>query len=189
MNAHQHPSVYAPPTIAPVEHTQANTRPYPAFKVGLSYAAAPAMVGVAIILFFMVVALQPEFIVAGPMVVIAAEILFGLPALIAGLIISTCRWQKNAGDILKATLTGALCAGLPTAFMSVGAAFIMAAVAATISLILACIVLPTAESLAMPLQQHDKAAFDALLNDISAADEIDTPNVYHLNTQGQKKSV
>ena len=144
----EYQTVYAPPAIAQVKGAVREPLLYPSFKVVLVFTSAPAMVGLLIGLFTVFVTLKAESILVLLIYVFVAELLYGLSALIAGIIINKCRWEKNAADVCKAAMTCAACAALPTALVALDVALAMGLVAGVMGLILAAVVLPSAHSLA-----------------------------------------
>lgn len=143
----EYKTVYAPPAIAQVEGPVREPLLYPSFKVVLVFTSAPAMVGLLIGLFTVFVTLKAESILVLLIYVFVAELLYGLSALIAGIIINKCRWEKNVADVCKAAITCAACAALPTALVALDVALAMGLVAGVMGLILAALVLPSAHSL------------------------------------------
>ena len=143
----EYQTVYAPPAIAQVKGAVREPLLYPSFKVVLVFTSAPAMVGLLIGLFTVFVTLKAESILVLLIYVFVAELLYGLSALIAGIIINKCRWEKNAADVCKAAMTCAACAALPTALVALDVALAMGLVAGVMGLILAALVLPSAHSL------------------------------------------
>ena len=143
----EYQTVYAPPAIAQIKGAVREPLLYPSFKVVLVFTSAPAMVGLLIGLFTVFVTLKAESILVLLIYVFVAELLYGLSALIAGIIINKCRWEKNAADICKAAITCAACAALPTALVALDVALAMGLVAGVMGLILAALVLPSAHSL------------------------------------------
>lgn len=143
----EYQTVYAPPAIAQVKGAVREPLLYPSFKVVLVFTSAPAMVGLLIGLFTVFVTLKAESILVLLIYVFVAELLYGLSALIAGIIINKCRWEKNAADVCKAAITCAACAALPTALVALDVALAMGLVAGVMGLILAALVLPSAHSL------------------------------------------
>ena len=143
----EYQTVYAPPAIAQIKGAVREPLLYPSFKVVLVFTSAPAMVGLLIGLFTVFVTLKAESILVLLIYVFVAELLYGLSALIAGIIINKCRWEKNAADVCKAAITCAACAALPTALVALDVALAMGLVAGVMGLILAALVLPSAHSL------------------------------------------
>ena len=143
----EYQTVYAPPAIAQVKGPVREPLLYPSFKVVLVFTSAPAMVGLLIGLFTVFVTLKAESILVLLIYVFVAELLYGLSALIAGIIINKCRWEKNAADVCKAAITCAACAALPTALVALDVTLAMGLVAGVMGLILAALVLPSAHSL------------------------------------------
>ena len=143
----EYKTVYAPPVITQVKGAVREPLLYPSFKVVLVFTSAPAMVGLLIGLFTVFVTLKAESILVLLIYVFVAELLYGLSALIAGIIINKCRWEKNAADVCKAAITCAACAALPTALVALDVALAMGLVAGVMGLILAALVLPSAHSL------------------------------------------
>ena len=144
----EYQAAYAPPAIAQVKGPVREPHLYPSFKVVLVFTSAPAMVGLLLGLFTVFVTLKAEAVLALLVYVFVAELLYGLSALIAGIIINKCRWEKNAADICKAAITCAACAALPTVLVDLDVALAMGLVAGVMGLILAAVVLPSAHSLA-----------------------------------------
>ena len=144
----EYQAAYAPPAIAQVKGPVREPHLYPSFKVVLVFTSAPAMVGLLLGLFTVFVTLKAEAVLALLVYVFVAELLYGLSALIAGIIINKCRWEKNAADVCKAAITCAACAALPTALVDLDVALAMGLVAGVMGLILAALVLPSARSLA-----------------------------------------
>ena len=144
----EYQTAYTPPAIAQVKGPVREPHLYPSFKVVLVFTSAPAMVGLLLGLFTVFVTLKAEAVLALLVYVFVAELLYGLSALIAGIIINKCRWEKNAADICKAAITCAACAALPTVLVDLDVALAMGLVAGVMGLILAAVVLPSAHSLA-----------------------------------------
>ena len=143
----EYQTAYTPPAIAQVKGPVREPHLYPSFKVVLVFTSAPAMVGLLLGLFTVFVTLKAEAVLALLVYVFVAELLYGLSALIAGILINKCRWEKNAADICKAAITCAACAALPTALVALDVALAMGLVAGVMGLILAALVLPSAHSL------------------------------------------
>ena len=123
-------------------------------KVVSTFAAAPAIAGILVLLLIAFGSMQLGIMILSPFVIFFAEVLFIIPAVIAGTIISAFRWQKDALDLFKAAAVGGLCALLPTLVFSPTSALFMGAVAFVVSLLLAYLVLPNAEYLDFPIYQH-----------------------------------
>ena len=87
----EYQTVYAPPAIAQIKGAVREPLLYPSFKVVLVFTSAPAMVGLLIGLFTVFVTLKAESILVLLIYVFVAELLYGLSALIAGIIINKCR--------------------------------------------------------------------------------------------------
>ena len=100
-----------------------------------------------------------------------AELIYGLFALTAAIIINKCRWKKNAADICKAAIICAACAVLPTALIEyclnlnpifgLHFSFEMNSIVGVMSFILAVLALPSAHtsgSNALALQTTDQIA-------------------------------
>ena len=161
MNTSIHP--YATPnSVAPLPRKVRNSDPYPVFKIMLAFAAAPAIAGMLTMTILGLASMQPTALVLTPLVMLFAEILFVIPALLTGMIICACRWQKDDLDPLKAAAVGAMCAFFPTLLFSPPAAFFMGMIAALVTLLLAYLVLPNAEYLDFPIYQHPKPDYWAV---------------------------
>ena len=154
---------YATPnSVAPLPRKVRNSDPYPVFKIMLAFAAAPAIAGILTMLILGLASMQPTALVLTPLVMLFAEILFVIPALLTGMIICACRWQKDDLDPLKAAAVGAMCAFVPTLLFSPPAAFFMGMIAALVTLLLAYLVLPNAEYLNIPFYQHPEPDYWAV---------------------------
>ena len=154
---------YATPnSVAPLPRKVRNSDPYPVFKIMLAFAAAPAIAGMLTMMILGLASLQPAALVLTPLVMLFAEILFVLPALLTGIIICIFRWQKDDIDPLKAAAVGAMCAFFPTLLFSPPAAFFMGMIAALVTLLLAYLVLPNAEYLGFPIYQHPEPDYWAV---------------------------
>ena len=154
---------YATPnSVAPLPRKVRNSDPYPVFKIMLAFAAAPAIAGILTMLILGLASMQPTALVLTPLVMLFAEILFVIPALLTGMIICACRWQKDDLDPLKAAAVGAMCAFFPTLLFSPPAAFFMGMIAALVTLLLAYLVLPNAEYLNIPIYQHSEPDYWAV---------------------------
>ena len=155
-------NVYAAPSNKMVSKMPQNTRPYPVAKVVSTFAAAPAIAGMLVLLLIAFGSMQLGIMILSPFVIFFAEVLFIIPAVIAGTIISAFRWQKDALDLFKAAAVGGLCALLPTLVFSPISALFMGAVAFVVSLLLAYLVLPNAEYLDFPIYQHPEPDYWAV---------------------------
>ena len=154
---------YATPnSVAPLPRKVRNSDPYPVFKIMLAFAAAPAIAGILTMLILGLASMQPTALVLTPLVMLFAEILFVIPALLTGTIICFFRWQKDDLDPLKAAAVGAMCAFVPTLLFSPPAAFFMGMIAALVTLLLAYLVLPNAEYLDIPIYQHPEPDYWAV---------------------------
>ena len=131
-----------------------NTHPYPTAKVILTFAAAPAIAGMAVLLLIALFSMQFGILIISPFVIFFAEALFLIPALITGIIVSTCRWRKDDLDLIKAAAVGGMSVLVSTMFFSPGAALLTGMTAAVVSLLLGYLVLPNAEYLDIPIYQH-----------------------------------
>ena len=161
MNTSIHP--YATPnSVAPLPRKVRNSDPYPVFKIMLAFAAAPAIAGMLTMMILGLASMQPTALVLTPLVMLFAEILFVIPALLTGTIICIFRWQKDDIDPLKAAAVGAMCAFFPTLLFSPPAAFFMGMIAALVTLLLAYLVLPNAEYLGFPIYQHPEPDYWAV---------------------------
>ena len=161
MNTSIHP--YATPnSVAPLPRKVRNSDPYPVFKIMLAFAAAPAIAGILTMMVLGLASMQPTALVLTPLVMLFAEILFVLPALLTGIIICIFRWQKDDLDPLKAAAVGAMCAFFPNLLFSPPAAFFMGMIAALVTLLLAYLVLPNAEYLGFPIYQHPEPDYWAV---------------------------
>ena len=155
-------SVYAAPSNKVVSKMPQNTRPYPVAKVVSTFAAAPAVAGILIMMILGLADMQPEALVLTLLVMLFAEILFVIPALLTGIIICIFRWQKDDLDPLKAAAVGGMCAFIPTMLFSPPTAFFMGMIAALVTLLLAYLVLPNAEYLGFPIYQHSEPDYWAV---------------------------
>ena len=154
---------YATPnSVAPLPRKVRNSDPYPVFKIMLAFAAAPAIAGILTMLILGLADMQPAALVLTPLVMLFAEILFVIPALLTGIIICIFRWQKDDLDPLKAAAVGAMCAFFPTLLFSRPAAFFMGMIAALVTLLLAYLVLPNTEYLGFPIYQHPEPDYWAV---------------------------
>ena len=154
---------YATPnSVAPLPRKVRNSDPYPVFKIMLAFAAAPAIAGMLTMTILGLASMQPTALVLTPLVMLFAEILFVIPALLTGMIICACRWQKDDLDPLKAAAVGAMCAFVPTLLFSPPAAFFMGMIAALVTLLLAYLVLPNSEYLGFPIYQHSEPDYWAV---------------------------
>ena len=154
---------YATPnSVAPLPRKVRNSDPYPVFKIMLAFTAAPAIAGILTMMILGLASMQPTALVLTPLVMLFAEILFVIPALLTGMIICACRWQKDDLDPLKAAAVGAMCAFFPTLLFSPPAAFFMGMIAALVTLLLAYLVLPNAEYLGFPIYQHPEPDYWAV---------------------------
>ena len=161
MNTSKHP--YASPnSVAPQYRKVRNSDPYPVFKIMLAFAAAPAIAGMLIMMILGLASMQINTLALTPLVMLFAEILFVIPALLTGIIICIFRWQKDDLDPLKAAAVGAMCAFVPTMLFSPPAAFFMGMIAALVTLLLAYLVLPNAEYLDFPIYQHSEPDYWAV---------------------------
>ena len=152
----------SPNSVAPQYRKVRNSDPYPVFKIMLAFAAAPAIAGMLTMMILGLASLQPAALVLTPLVMLFAEILFVIPALLTGIIICIFRWQKDDLDPLKAAAVGAMCAFVPTMLFSPPAAFFMGIIAALVTLLLAYLVLPNAEYLGFPIYQHPEPDYWAV---------------------------
>ena len=161
MNTSKFP--YATPnSVAPQYRKVRNSDPYPVFKIMLAFAAAPAIAGMLTMMILGLASMQINTLALTPLVMLFAEILFVIPALLTGTIICIFRWQKDDIDPLKAAAVGAMCAFFPTLLFSPPAAFFMGMIAALVTLLLAYLVLPNAEYLGFPIYQHPEPDYWAV---------------------------
>ncbi len=167
----EYQTAYASPAIAQVEGPERESLLSPSSKVILVFTSAPAMVGLLVGLYVVLTTLTKDAIIVLPIYVFMAEVLYGLSALIAGIIINKCRWKKNAADVCKAAVTCSVCAALPTALIDhnfvlntiLGLDFSleMNTIAGVMGFILAVLVLPSAHTLGsheLKLQTTDQTA-------------------------------
>ena len=141
---------------AHIETAVRDALPYPSSKVLLVFTYSPAMVGLLVGLYDLLrsyllyadTASLKEVIIHLFLFMFMAELIYGLFALTAAIIINKCRWKKNIADIYKAAIICAACAALPTALVDLDVALAMGLVAGVMGLILAAVVLPSAHSLA-----------------------------------------
>lgn len=161
MNSLYQQKYAAPKSVVTVTRLKPDLDTYPFFKVIMTFTLAPAVVGLVITLILMFSS-NPILAFIGPIVVIFAEILYGLQALIAGIIISACRWQKNGADILKATAVGGLCAGLPALASSPIEALSVTLIAAVTCMLLAYLVLPADEYWDIPVYESEESDYWAV---------------------------
>lgn len=152
----------SPSSVAPQCRKVRNSDPYPVFKIMLAFATAPAIAGMLIMMILGLADMQPAALVLTPLVMLFAEILFVIPALLTGIIICVFRWQKDDLDPLKAAAVGGMCAFVPTMLFSPPAAFFMGMIAALVTLLLAYLVLPSAEYLDLPIYQHSEPDYWAV---------------------------
>ena len=161
MNTSIHP--YATPnSVAPLPRKVRNSDPYPVFKIMLAFAAAPAIAGMLTMMILGLASMQPTALVLTPLVMLFAEILFVLPALLTGIIICIFRWQKDDLDPFKAAAVGGMCTLVSTLFFSPALALLLGLIAAVVSLLLAYLVLPNAEYLNIPIYQHPEPDYWAV---------------------------
>ena len=167
----EYQTVYAPPAIAQIKGAVREPLLYPSFKVVLVFTSAPAMVGLLVGLYVVLTTLTKDAIIVLPIYVFMAEVLYGLSALIAGIIINKYRWEKNAADVCKAAITCSVCAALPTALIDhnfvlntifgLDFSLEMNTIAGVMGFILAILVLPSAHTLGsheLALQTTDQIA-------------------------------
>ena len=139
-----------------------NTHPYPEAKVILTFAAAPAIASMTVLLLSALVSFQFGILIISPIVIFFAEAVFLVPAVITGVIVSTCRWRKDDLDPCKAAAVGGLSVLVSTMFFSPSAALLTGLIAAVVSLLLAYLVLPNAEYLDIPIYQHPEPDYWAV---------------------------
>ena len=152
----------SPNSVAPQYRKVRNSDPYPVFKIMLAFAAAPAIAGMLIMMILGLASMQINTLALTLLVMLFAEILFVIPALLTGIIICIFRWQKDDLDPLKAAAVGGMCAFIPTMLFSPPAAFFMGMIAALVTLLLAYLVLPNAEYLGFPIYQHPEPDYWAV---------------------------
>ena len=152
----------SPNSVAPQYRKVRNSDPYPVFKIMLSFATAPAIAGMLIMMILGLASMQINTLALTLLVMLFAEILFVIPALLTGIIICIFRWQKDDLDPLKAAAVGGMCAFVPTMLFSPPTAFFMGMIAALVTLLLAYLVLPNAEYLDFPIYQHSEPDYWAV---------------------------
>ena len=155
-------NVYAAPSNKMVSKMPKKTHPYPVAKVVSTFAAAPAIAGMAVLLLIALFSMQFGILIISPFVIFFAEALFLVPAVITGIIVSTCRWRKDDLDLIKAAAVGGLSVLVSTMFFSPGVALLTGMIAAVVSLLLGYLVLPNAEYLGFPIYQHPEPDYWAV---------------------------
>ena len=164
---------------AHIETAVREALPYPSSKVLLVFTYSPAMVGLLVGLYDLLrsyllyadTASLKEVIIHLFLFMFMAELIYGLFALTAAIIINKCRWKKNAADICKAAIICAACAVLPTALIEhylnlqpifgLDFSFEMNTIAGVMGFILAVLALPSAHTLGsheLALQTTDQIA-------------------------------
>ena len=175
MNIQQQQQYAAPSSVVSASRRKSDPYAYPYFKVILTFTFAPAIVCLFLALVMFVG--HPAFaILFGIIGLFYAELLFGIPALIAGINTSVCRWEKNGTDVLKAAVVGGLCAGIPSLIVSPIVALGATLIGAITSMLLAYLVLPKDEW-DIPVYEPEEADYWAV--EISA-----NPDETQTNTAG-----
>ena len=85
----------SPNSVAPQYRKVRNSDPYPVFKIMLAFAAAPAIAGMLTMMVLGLASMQPTALVLTPLVMLFAEILFVIPALLTGTIICFFAGKKT----------------------------------------------------------------------------------------------